>query len=239
MKILLIAGHGNGDSGATAFGRSEAELTRSLVPKIKESLSRFNCVCDIFDMSKSAYNELVTRGNKINFTPYDYVLEVHFNAFSENSDGKVMGCEVYVTREEQNIAVEQAMVRNIASLGLKNRGVKRMNFTVIAEARRQGASSALLETCFIDDADDMKIYLVNENKIADAVADAIAEGYRLSLKEGTMFSDITNHWARDAIEKMAELDVVDGYADGTYRPGNPLTRAEAAVMLSRLYDLLK
>lgn len=239
MRILLIAGHGNGDSGATAFGRREDELTRSLVSKIYTSLLRYDCICDIFDTNKSAYNELVTRGNAIDFTPYDYVLEVHFNAFSENSDGKVMGCEVYVTREEKNIAVEQAMLSKIALSGLKSRGVKRMNFTVIAEAKRQGASSTLLETCFIDDADDMKIYLANEDKIAAAVADAIAEGYRLNLKEDNMFSDIANHWAREHIEKMAELDVVNGYADGTYRPGNPVTRAEAAVMLSRLYDLLK
>lgn len=237
MRILLIAGHGNGDSGAVAFGRTEASLTRSMVLKIKKSLARFDCTCDIFDMSKSAYNELVTRGNAIDFTPYDYVLEVHFNAFRENSDGNVMGCEVYVTREEQSIAVEQAMLNNIAKTGLKSRGVKRLNFTVIAEAKRQGVSSALLETCFIDDADDMKIYLANEDRIASSVADAIAEGYK--LKEGSMFSDITNHWACDAIEKMAELGVVNGYEDNTFRPGNPITRAEVAVMLSRLYDLLK
>ena len=237
MRILLIAGHGNGDSGAYAFGRSEAELTRALVPKIKTSLARFDCICDVYDMAKSAYNELVTKGNKIDFTSYEYVLEVHFNAFSENSDGSVMGSEVYVTREEKIIAVEEAMLRNLASLGLKNRGVKRKNFSVIAEAKRQGASSALLEVCFIDYAYDMKIYLAKEDEIAKAIADAIAEGYRLK-EVSYVFSDISNHWARAEIEKMAQLGIAGGYPDGTFKPDAPLSRAEAAVMLSRLYDLL-
>ncbi len=237
MRILLIAGHGNGDPGATAFGRSEAELTRRLVPEIKTSLVRFNCICDIYDMSKSAYNELVTKGNKINFTSYDYVLEVHFNAFRENSDGAVMGSEVYVTREESTITVEEKMLKNLALLGLKSRGVKRKNFTVIADAKRQGASSALLEVCFIDDADDMKIYFAKEKEIAKGVADAIAEGYKLQ-EVSYVFSDISNHWAREDIEKMAQLGIVNGYADGTFKPGAPLSRAEAAVMLSRLYELL-
>ncbi len=238
MRIMLIAGHGNGDSGATAFGQTEAELTRRLVPKIKTSLARFDCSCDIYDMSKSAYNELITKGNKIDFTSYNYVLEVHFNAFRENSDGAITGSEVYVTRDEQYVTVEEGILTNLAQIGFKNRGVKRMNFSVIAEAKRQGVSSALLEVCFIDDADDMKIYFANEEKIAKAIADAVAYGYRLQ-EVNYMFSDISSHWAREDIEKMAQLGVVNGYADGTFKPGAPLSRAEAAVMLSRLYDLLQ
>ena len=35
MKILLIAGHGEGDSGAVANGYKEAELNREVVQKLK------------------------------------------------------------------------------------------------------------------------------------------------------------------------------------------------------------
>ena len=37
-----------------------------------------------------------------------------------------------------------------------------------------GMNYTLLETCFIDDRDDMKFYLKNSDEMADAVAKAIA-----------------------------------------------------------------
>lgn len=45
------------------------------------------------------------------------------------------------------------------------------------------------------------------------------------------FSDITPHWGRDAILYWAERDVVNGYPDGTYRPNDPITRAEVSKII--------
>jgi len=47
------------------------------------------------------------------------------------------------------------------------------------------------------------------------------------------FSDILEHWARKDLNKLAQLGWVKGFQDGTYRPDNPVTRAELAGMLSR------
>ena len=41
-----------------------------------------------------------------------------------------------------------------------------------------------------------------------------------------MFSDIQNHWAKEYIEKAAKDGVVNGFSDGTFRPDEPLTRAQ-------------
>ena len=41
MNVLLIAGHGNGDSGAIGNGYEEAELTREFVVLLKENLKSF------------------------------------------------------------------------------------------------------------------------------------------------------------------------------------------------------
>ena len=49
-------------------------------------------------------------------------------------------------------------------------------------------------------------------------------------------NDYSTHWARDEIERAMELGLVKGYPDGTFQPDKPITRAEAAVMLLRLYD---
>lgn len=47
------------------------------------------------------------------------------------------------------------------------------------------------------------------------------------------FSDIEGHWAQAAIERLAAQGVVGGYPDGTFRPDNPLTRAEAVTIIDR------
>lgn len=53
--------------------------------------------------------------------------------------------------------------------------------------------------------------------------------------EFNTFSDVDDHWAALAISTLANIDVVHGYADGTFRPNAPITRAEYATMLINLY----
>ncbi|MBB6022140.1 putative repeat protein (TIGR02543 family) [Paenibacillus sp. JGP012] len=48
------------------------------------------------------------------------------------------------------------------------------------------------------------------------------------------FSDISGHWAASTIRQAAELGIVKGYADGTFHPGAPVTRAEFTAMLVRM-----
>ncbi|MBO8129428.1 MAG: S-layer homology domain-containing protein [Peptococcaceae bacterium] len=47
------------------------------------------------------------------------------------------------------------------------------------------------------------------------------------------------HWARDAVAAAYTRDLVAGFEDGTFRPGEHTTRVQAAVLLSRAYALLK
>ena len=51
------------------------------------------------------------------------------------------------------------------------------------------------------------------------------------------FSDISEHWAEDSI-KQAVLDgIIAGYPDGTFRPEEPVSRAEFTVMLAHALKL--
>ena len=50
------------------------------------------------------------------------------------------------------------------------------------------------------------------------------------------FSDIVDHWAKDWIQDLYDEGFVSGYPDGTYRPNNPVTRAEMATMLDRVFN---
>lgn len=49
------------------------------------------------------------------------------------------------------------------------------------------------------------------------------------------FNDLpTGHWAFAAMQKAAATGVLSGYADGTIRPDQPLTRGEAAALIDRV-----
>ncbi|WP_405110191.1 Ig-like domain-containing protein [Paenibacillus sp. FSL K6-1217] len=47
------------------------------------------------------------------------------------------------------------------------------------------------------------------------------------------FSDIAGHWAQTAIERMSQAGIITGYEDGTFRPDQTLTRAEAVTIVNR------
>ena len=51
-----------------------------------------------------------------------------------------------------------------------------------------------------------------------------------------MFSDISDHWAENSIQLAAQLGYVIGYEDGTFRPDEPITRAEVATLLNRVLN---
>lgn len=206
MKILLIAGHGGGDPGAVGCGYKEADLTREVVKLVSSKLSKYATV-EVADMSVNWFNNK----SKLPLAGVDYVFEVHFNACVNDAKGNgvTTGTEIYVTHSEKGTTVEEKVVRGIASLGLKNRGVKRMNWAVINYCKNKGISSALLETCFIDDADDMKIYIAKKDAIAEAIANGIAEGFGLKKKADEL---------TEACELLASKGIInspDYWAKGT------------------------
>lgn len=182
MKILLISGHGAGDVGACGCGYQEYALTRELVNSIAPKLRKYAEV-DIYDQSRNAFYDCQNGAFKIG--KYDYVLEVHFNACvnDQYGNGQTTGTEIYVTSSEKAVTVEQKIINNVAACGLRNRGVKVTDFLVIRTVKNRGISSALIETCFIDDRDDMNVYVPNKEKVAQGIVNGIVEGFGLGEVE--------------------------------------------------------
>lgn len=175
MKILLISGHGDGDSGAIGNGYKESDLTIEFVLKLKEYLQSYMEV-DVYDVNKNAFSDYVNGLFTID-TNYDYMLEVHFNAFNTSA----YGSEIYITTNEKNQTVEEGIM-SIMEEYFVNRGVKVNNFSVIKRVKDLGISSALLEVCFIDNKNDMTIYQNNKDSIINNVAQAIKNGFGVEEK---------------------------------------------------------
>ena len=51
-----------------------------------------------------------------------------------------------------------------------------------------------------------------------------------------LFPDIEGHWAQDYINEAANAGIVNGYEDGTFRPQQYITRAEAVTMVNRTIE---
>lgn len=47
----------------------------------------------------------------------------------------------------------------------------------------------------------------------------------------TQFSDVDKHWAKKEIMYLADRNIIGGFPDGTFKPNDPITRAQASAML--------
>ena len=227
MKLLLISGHGAGDPGVVAGTYREADETRAMTNLLAQALAG---VCDvtIYPTDRNAYDDYKkgTLAAVAGFPAYDYVLEVHFNAYQAGaSDGKTKGVECYVTTSESGVGVEEAICREVSALGLANRGVKRKNWSVIQTAKTAGVSSALLEVCSLADPDDMAVYTKDKAAVAAAVARGICEGFGMDIPVQAAPAP----WYADAQAWAMEMGIADGA-----RPTDPATHAEVWTMLKRL-----
>jgi len=231
-NILVIAGHGGSpyDPGACGCGQKEAVLTRELAKLVQAELQKISDVkATLYNIANDAY-KILKNGGSLPLAGVNYVLELHFNAAANdlNGDGKTTGTEVLVHTSESGVTVEEAICKKICALGFKNRGVKRRSgLLVMNTVKRHDISHALIETCFIDDADDMKLYLANKEKVARAIVAGVAEGFGLSMSpsssgENLNWSNSTSLKTQTEKNNCLEIEAIKNTFDGLYNVANPL-----------------
>lgn len=235
MKILLIAGHGGTpyDSGAVGNGYTEAVETRRMANAVAPLLRNYGFDVSIYDQSQDAY-KVVTQGGSLPLSGVSYVMEFHLNAAANDygGNGRTTGTEIFIHTNEKGDSVEQAILRRVCALGFTNRGVKRSSgLAVLKHVYKRGISHALIETCFIDDKDDMQLYAAKFNEIAKAIADGVAEGFGKEvddMTEGEVKQIVTDMqqaeiydtveecpaWARDTVQKLINKGFLQGDEDG-------------------------
>jgi len=52
----------------------------------------------------------------------------------------------------------------------------------------------------------------------------------------TSFSDIKNHWAEPFIRKLADLDLIQGFNDGSFRPDEAINRGQYATLIAQIFN---
>lgn len=173
MKILLISGHGAGDSGAVGCGYKEADLTRTATYILEGKLEAYDLTVDRYPTARNAYEDNKAGNLARSFKSYDLVIEVHFNSYN----GSAHGTEV-LYRADNCKTIAKRVSAAIASFGFTDRGAKyRSDLMNMNTCLRQGVPYILIETCFIDSASDMKLYKTDLYSIWANVAASICSYY--------------------------------------------------------------
>ena len=181
MKILLISGHGAGDTGAVGCGYKEADLTRQATELLDKYIKAYDVSVTRYPVSHDAYQDN-KRGNlQYSFKAFNLVVEVHFNSYNKSA----YGSEV-LYKQESIKPLASKISAGIASFGFYNRGAKyRSDLMNMNTCYRMGIPYILIETAFIDNSSDMTRYHNNMSAIWKKVADVIAGYYGFGKSSGT------------------------------------------------------
>ena len=173
FKVYIDAGHGQDssgtgwgwDPGAMSGGYTEATQTQQLADKVANVL-RSQYGLEVY-VNKSGYYKL--RQTQASMLDCGVLVSIHFNA------GGGTGTESYI--HTQNAAWGSSTLQNsvhsglVSSLGLPDRGKGRMQLAVVSGK----LPAVLLEICFIDNSNDMKVYTNKMDSVAAGIAKGIAE----------------------------------------------------------------
>ena len=178
MKINIHAGHNPANKVACgAIGLlNESTENRNVVKELKAILEQeghivYDCTCDNGTSVSDVINKIAAKSNSNNV---DLDISIHFNSGAKdkigNSKSTGVECLIYNTSNDKE-TIAKRICANIAQLGYKNRGVKiRTDLSILKKTK---APCILVECCFVDDKDDVKLY--NPKTMAKAIAQGILD----------------------------------------------------------------
>lgn len=246
-KVFIDPGHGGSDPGASGHGVIEAPAALAVSRLIEQEVARY---CDV-KMSRNNNSEgpsLTQRANMANRWGADIFVSIHFNSATPSPTSK--GLEVWHSfrggrGRRLAVAIDKRLreCTPLGSRGLKSRESRKypgQDYYTVIQATNMPA--VICELGFLNDVGDAA-YVASKTgqvSLARGVAQGILDYFNIQSKEvKTMFRDVSaNHWARSSIERLATLGVLKGDDQGQYRPNDPPTRAELAVVVDRVLKLI-
>lgn len=201
--IILNAGHSIKVSGATAYENTEAKeamkIRDKLVPLLKQSFE-VALVPDKLNLIQSI-KWVKERYKKIND---GLAFSIHLNA----SDGRGYGAEaLYYGGDEDSKKMARTIIDKYCEItGFRNRGVKPDTSTRhkrLAWIRDIKPWSCLIETCFIDNIEDLRKLQNNYDKVAWAMYSGICAVYSIEpVKLVSDSSSLEENMPNDNLRKL-------------------------------------
>lgn len=169
-KIFIDAGHGGSDPGASGNGLKEKDIVLSITQKLT---SLFNSKG--IQVSYSRYSDtsvgLAERAEMANNWGADLFISIHANALDGSGSAYGTECYTHPNSTAENKRISADISSSISSnLGTYNRGHREADFAVL---RLTNMPAVLIETAFIDNAEDANKLKTRQSEFAQAIFEAI------------------------------------------------------------------
>ncbi|AFH65045.1 N-acetylmuramoyl-L-alanine amidase [Paenibacillus caseinilyticus] len=246
-KVVLDPGHGGSDPGAVGVnGLYEKTVNFDITTRVRELLVKQGYEV-VLSRETDSYMSLQDRVTFKDSQSADLFVSIHANSYGSPDVRGAMVLyydnaypqESYPASEAMKVLTPQSrqlaqevLDAFVAESGMQNRGLVPSAVYVV---RNGTMPSILVETGFLSNAADAA--LLARDSVRQAMARGIASGIAAYLPPGTVFPDLTGHWAREAVLRLKAQGLVEGAAGGRYEPRRVLTRAEWVTLLGRLFDL--
>lgn len=174
-KVILDAGHGGYDNGASFEGRLEKNDTLNLVLAVGDLLEKEG-VEVLYTRMEDIYQSPAEKAAIGNESGADYFISIHRNSSPEPET--YSGVQTLVFRDEGVPALlAENINRELEKTGFANLGTSvRPNLAVL---RRTRMPAALVEVGFINTEQDNTLFDLKFPEIAQAVANGILQTIRL------------------------------------------------------------
>lgn len=233
-KIYIDPGHGGSDPGAVGFGVREAAVNLIVAKLLQDELARQGHAVKM-SRTEDTLKTLAVRCREANTWGADIVISIHCNAWETEA---AHGTGVYIYKKGGNAEKLAKKVQPllVSALGTRDRSITEGNLAMVRDTK---APAILCELAFITNkADNAKLVsAAYQKKAAVAICKGVCSYLGTSYKEDTMnYKDEKKipAWAKAAVERVTKKGLMQGDASGKFRPNDPVTRAELAVVLDRL-----
>lgn len=224
-SIMLDAGHGGSDAGATYEGRQEKDDTLNLVLAIGEILQN-NDIDVEYTRTTDVYESPYQKALEANEAGVDFFVSIHRNSSVMPNQYEGVQSLVY---DLSGIKYEMAQNINdqLETVGFVNLGIEaRPNLVVL---RRTEMPAVLVEVGFINSDTDNQIFDANFNDIALA----IAQGILVTLEERhTVYSVQTGAFRNERYAERLLDELIEQEFPAAIRREGPLVRVQVGNFLS-------
>lgn len=169
--IVLDAGHGGANPGATYNGRQEKTDALNLTLAVGRLLENAG-INVVYTRTSDVYDSPARKAEKANASGADYFVSIHRN--SSVYPNQYTGIESLVYNRYGDAArMAENINENLQALGFINQGVnERTNLVVL---NRTQMPSLLIEAGFINNDSDNALFDNRFDELAQAIADGILD----------------------------------------------------------------
>lgn len=176
--IILDAGHGGFDNGASYMGRAEKDDVLRLTLAVGEKLQQ------------DGYNVYYTRTTDIYQSPYEkaelanesqgkYFISFHRNSAVE--DNLYQGVQSLVYQENETVSrIADSINRQLEQTGFRNLGIEEIPGLIVL--RKTDMPAVLIEAGFINNDEDNQIFDEKFDQIVQAIVNGIEESIPVSAQ---------------------------------------------------------